>query len=57
LPRHSEGAAIARRLGLARRELKEFFPEKEFEIQPAWLYRSGFLAGDGHIGSYAVFEK
>lgn len=55
-------ASHARLLGLARQELKEFFPDKEFEFQPARLMlrkdgENGVLLGEAYVASYAVFEK
>lgn len=55
-------SAHARLLGLARQELKEFFPGKEFEIQPVRMMlrkdgANGVVLGEAYVATYAVFEK
>lgn len=63
LQRHYDNAtAHARLLGRARRELKECFPGKEFEILPVrmMLRRDGensAVLGEAYVATYAVYEK
>lgn len=53
--------AVARRLAEARADLKKYFPEKKFEIQPAryMLNRDGqnaLLYGMAHVICYIFYE-
>jgi hypothetical protein len=48
-------------LALARKELKHYYPDKQFEIQPSRLMLTGYgqnsaLLGEAHVVSYVVFE-
>lgn len=59
---YDKPTAHARQLATARAELKEFFPGKEFEIQPVrTMVRSeekiSALVGVSYVATYAVYEK
>ncbi|MBP9669719.1 MAG: hypothetical protein KBE09_05525 [Candidatus Pacebacteria bacterium] len=43
-------------LAYARKELKEYFPGKTFEIQPARMMLSRLTLGQAYVVTYAVFE-
>ena len=56
-------AAIARQLARARRELKDFFPEKKFEIQPARMMmvrnrrsEKSPILGESFVAAHVAFE-
>lgn len=56
-------SAVARKLACARSELKEFFPEREFEIQPARMVMMPTLQKANlpvreelYIATYVAFE-
>ncbi len=59
---YDRASSVARWLGIARQELKTYFPGKEFEIQPARLMltkegENSVLLGEAHVATYVVFEK
>lgn len=54
-------SAVARELANARQELKQYFPGKTFEIQPARMMlrkdkENSLVLGEAYVATYVAFE-